>query len=67
MIVLRDAHRHEWARRKAEELLEAAPDAIVLETGIPLWRPRKAVGYIATHGSGRVNLEAAAEVLRGSP
>jgi len=64
VIVLRDAHRHEWARRKTEELLEAAPDSIVVETGLPVWRPR-AAAYLATHGSGRVNLAAAAELLRG--
>jgi beta-N-acetylhexosaminidase len=65
VIVLRDAHRHDWARREAEQLVGVAPDAIVVETGLPVWRPR-AAGYLATHGSGRVNLAAAAELLRGS-
>jgi beta-N-acetylhexosaminidase len=63
VVVLRDAHRHTWQRVAAKTLLEAAPDAIVVEVGIPGWRPDEAV-YIATHGSGRVNLEAAAELLQ---
>jgi beta-N-acetylhexosaminidase len=63
VFVLRDAHRHEWERDAAEQLLAAAPDAVVVETGMPLWRPSRAAGYVATNGAGRVNLEAAAEVL----
>ncbi len=63
VVVLRDAHRYEWARSATERLLAAAPDAIVVETGLTSWRPPSA-GYIATHGAGRVNLQAAAEQLR---
>jgi beta-N-acetylhexosaminidase len=65
VLVLRDAHRHEWERETAEQLLAAAPDAVVVETGLPFWRPAGAAGWIATHGQGRANLEAAAELLRG--
>ena len=64
VLVLRDAHRHEWEREAAEQVLAAAPDAVVVETGIPLWRPAGAAGYVATNGAGRVNYEAAAAVLR---
>jgi beta-N-acetylhexosaminidase len=63
VLVLRDAHRHAWERDAAEQLLAAAPDAVVVETGIPLWRPNAAAGYLATYGAGRVNFEAAAEAL----
>jgi beta-N-acetylhexosaminidase len=63
VLVLRDAHRHEWERDAAEEILAAAPDAVVVETGIPLWRPSRAAGYIAAHGAGRVNFEAVASAL----
>jgi beta-N-acetylhexosaminidase len=63
VLVLRDAHRHEWERETAELLLSAAPDAVVVETGLPLWRPHGAARYVATHGYGRANLEAAAEAL----
>jgi beta-N-acetylhexosaminidase len=62
VIVVRDAHRHEWERAAAERLLTDASDAVVVEVGLPLWRP-EGVRWIATHGSGRANLEAAAAAL----
>jgi beta-N-acetylhexosaminidase len=64
VLVLRDAHRHEWERDAAEQVLAAAPDAVVVETGIPLWRPGGAAAYVATYGASRVNYEAAAAALR---
>jgi beta-N-acetylhexosaminidase len=64
VIVLRDAHRHEWERAAAEGLLTDASEAVVVEVGLPLWRP-EGVPWIATHGSGRANLEAAAGALGG--
>jgi beta-N-acetylhexosaminidase len=67
VVVLRDAHRHEETRAETERLLTAHPDAVVVETGLPLWRPPAAQAYIATNGAGRVNLEAAAEVLGSHP
>jgi beta-N-acetylhexosaminidase len=58
VVLVRDAHRHAWQR-------ELIPDGtIVVETGLPVWRPPSARGWIATYGAGRANLEAAAEVLR---
>jgi beta-N-acetylhexosaminidase len=64
VVVVRDAHRHAWERELVERLLAAAPDAVVVETGLPLWRPRAAMGYVTTQGAGRANLAAAAETLR---
>lgn len=64
VVVVRDAHRHEWEREVVEALLAADPDTVVVETGLPLWRPEGAA-YIATHGGGRVNLEVAASALSG--
>ncbi len=61
VLVVRDAHRHEWQRAIAR----SADGAIVVETGLPVWRPNGASGYVATHGLGRVNLEAAADRLAG--
>ena len=58
VIVVRDAHRHAWQR----ELVTAG--TVVVETGVPEWRPPAARGWISTYGAGRVNLEAAAELLR---
>ena len=59
VLVLRDAHRHPWQR----ELV--VPGAIVIETGVPEWRPDRARAFVATHGPGRANLRAAAELLQG--
>ena len=58
VLVLRDAHRHPWQR----ELV--VPGAVVIETGVPEWRPDRARAFVATHGPGRANLAAAAEALR---
>jgi beta-N-acetylhexosaminidase len=58
VLVLRDAHRHPWQR----ELVP--PNAVVVETGVPEWRPEAARAFVATHGPGRVNLAAAAEAIR---
>jgi beta-N-acetylhexosaminidase len=63
VIVMRDAHRYDWERQAVEALLDAAADAVVVEVGIPVWRPA-AVGYVATYGHGRANLTAAAELLQ---
>jgi beta-N-acetylhexosaminidase len=58
VLVLRDAHRHPWQR----ELV--VPGAVVVETGVPEWRPEAARAFVATNGPGRANLAAAAEALR---
>ena len=59
VLVLRDAARHEWQQRAATAL---APTVIV-EIGLPGWRPDGVSAWIETNGAGRVNLEAAAEVI----
>ena len=61
VLVVRDAHRHPWQR---DAVAAAGPDAVVVEVGLPVWRPAGVAGYLATHGAGRVNLAAAAERLR---
>jgi beta-N-acetylhexosaminidase len=66
VLVLRDAARHPWQRDTASDLIELRPDAIVVETGLPGWTPSEATAYIETFGSGRVNLEAAADLLAPS-
>ena len=63
VVVLQDAHRHEWQQDAASRLVEAAGDAIVVEVGLPVWRPEGAAGYVATHGAARVNVEAAVDRL----
>jgi beta-N-acetylhexosaminidase len=65
VVVARDAHRHDWQRRAIESLLRAAPDTVVVEVGLPQWRPNGDAAFVATYGAARVNLEAAAEAIRG--
>jgi len=63
VVVTRDAHRFEWERSAVDALLARADDGIVIETGLPLWRPSGGAAFIATFGAARVNVEAAAERL----
>jgi beta-N-acetylhexosaminidase len=58
VIVVRDAHRHPWMQAEAD-----VDGAIVVELGVPVWRPTRARGYVATHGGSRVSFEAVAELL----
>ena len=58
VLVVRDLHRHPWQQR----VVEAHPDAVVVEMGTPVLRPRVR-GYVATYGAARPNAEAAREVL----
>jgi len=60
VLVVRDAHRHPWMRDAADR---AAADAIVVELGLPHWRPAHARGYAATHGGSRVSYEVLADRL----
>jgi beta-N-acetylhexosaminidase len=57
--VVRDAHRHEWMREAADR-----EGVVVVEVGLPVWRPSRARGFVATYGAGRASLAAAADVLR---
>jgi beta-N-acetylhexosaminidase len=63
VVVVRDAHRHRWEQETVEALLAAAPDTVVVEVGLPVWRPR-GCAYIATHGASRASFAAAAARLR---
>ncbi len=67
IVVVRDAHRHPAAAAAAELMLAARPDAVVVEMGLPVWRPDSASGWrgshVATYGAARSNSRAAAEVL----
>jgi beta-N-acetylhexosaminidase len=60
VVVVRDAHRHPWMRDAAERL---APEAIVVELGLPHWRPERPAGYAATHGGSRISYEVLADRL----
>lgn len=62
IIVVRDAHRHQVAAAAVAEMLAARPDAVVLEMGLPVWRPAGG-SYLASYGAARSNSRAAAEIL----
>ena len=62
MFVVRDAHRHPWMQSAAD-----VPGAIVVETGLPVWRPSVARGHITTYKrQPRVSYDAVAELLAWS-
>jgi beta-N-acetylhexosaminidase len=67
VVIARDAHRHAWERDAIEALTAQADDAVVVEIGLPHWRPPRAATYVSTYGAARVNLEAAAEALYSGP
>jgi beta-N-acetylhexosaminidase len=58
VFVVRDAHRHAWIREAVD-----GSAAVVVETGLPVWKPPRCRGYIATHGGGAASLRAAEEAL----
>jgi beta-N-acetylhexosaminidase len=62
VIVVRDAHRHPLAAEAVSRLVAARPDAVVLEMGLPAWRPA-AGRYVASYGAAYSNSQAAAELL----
>jgi beta-glucosidase-like glycosyl hydrolase len=66
VIVVRDAHRHPAARAASTALLTARPDAVVVEMGLPVWRPPGAA-YLATYGAARANCQAVAQALGLGP
>jgi beta-N-acetylhexosaminidase len=63
VLVVRDAHRSPGTRDLVTSVLAERPDAIVVEMGLPVWRPPAGAAYVATWGAARVNAQAAAEVL----
>ncbi|GAA4887955.1 glycoside hydrolase family 3 protein [Streptomonospora salina] len=65
VVVVRDAHRHADTRALVAELCRQRPELVVVEMGLPVWRPQ-CRAHISTYGAGRVNGQSAAEVL-GAP
>jgi hypothetical protein len=58
VYVVRDAHRHAWMRDAVDD-----SGAVVVEVGLPVWRPSHVRGYLATYGRSRASLAAARERL----
>jgi hypothetical protein len=57
VYVVRDAHRHQWMQAADVE------GAVVVEIGLPLWRPARARGYVATYGASRASYDAVGGLL----
>jgi beta-N-acetylhexosaminidase len=62
VVVVRDAHRYAGHRTLVSALVAARSDAVVVEMGLPVWRP-EASAYVATYGATRANARAAAEII----
>jgi beta-N-acetylhexosaminidase len=60
VVVLQDAARHAW-----QQPIANTSNAVVIETGVPAWRPDRPAGFVATHGAGRASLEAAFALVAG--
>jgi beta-N-acetylhexosaminidase len=71
LIVVRDAHRYPAAQSVVRSLLDARPDAVLVEMGLPIWRPSDSdaagpaasLAYLATFGATHASSLAAAEIL----
>ncbi len=64
VLVCRDPHRYPWLQVLLHKIVEARPDSIIVEMGVPASEPIGA-GHIATHGAATVCGLAAAEYLAG--
>ncbi|WP_406566928.1 glycoside hydrolase family 3 protein [Actinoallomurus rhizosphaericola] len=62
VLVVRDAHRYAGHRDLVTALLAARPDAVLVEMGLPVWRP-EGVAYVAAYGATRANARAVAEAI----
>ena len=65
VVVVRDAHRHDWQRELLQRSLAARPDARVVATGTTHDRSLAGPWYLGTRGGSRASLLAAARVLSG--
>jgi beta-N-acetylhexosaminidase len=65
VLVVRDAHRSPATQDLVTSVLAERPDAVLVEMGLPEWRPPAGTygAYLATWGAARVSAQAAAEVL----
>jgi beta-N-acetylhexosaminidase len=65
IVVVRDAHRSPATRALVTAILAERPDTVLVEMGLPYWRPPDGAcqAYVATYGASRANARAAAELL----
>jgi beta-N-acetylhexosaminidase len=67
VVVVRDAHQHDWQRELLHRSLAARPDTRVVGTGTLHDRALAGPWYLGTRGSSRASLLAAADALTGEP
>lgn len=65
VLAVRDAHRRPWQRDLVGGVLARRPGTLVIGTGTTHDAALADGNYLGTRGSGRANLEAAADVLLG--
>jgi beta-N-acetylhexosaminidase len=63
VVAVRDAHRDQQTQSLVGALLAARPDLVLVEMGLPFWRPPEGTSYLATYGASRASATAAAELL----
>lgn len=62
IMVVRNAHRDPQTQALVSAVLRQRPDLVVVEMGLPVWRPATGA-FVATYGASRISGQAAAEVL----
>jgi len=65
VLVVRDAYRRPWQRDWVNAFLGARPETVLVAIGMPDDAALATGPSVCTFGAGRVNLQAAAEVLAG--
>jgi beta-N-acetylhexosaminidase len=65
VVVVRDAHLHQWQRELLGAALRQRPDALVVGTGTTHDRDLAGAAYLGTRGASRASLVAAAGLLAG--
>ena len=63
VVAVRDAHVDARTLTLITALLTARPDTVLVEMGLPHWRPPEGTTYLATFGASRACAQAAAELL----
>lgn len=66
VVVGRDVARHSWQREVLAHVRAAAPDAVLVDLGLPRPADLGAGPYVLVGGAARPNLRVAAELLAGS-
>jgi beta-N-acetylhexosaminidase len=65
VVVGRDLPRHEWQREVLDKVRAAAPDAVLVDLGLPRPADLGAGPYVLVGGAARPNLRVAAELIAG--